>query len=80
MAAVSDELNYLSASQALQHFRSGDLSPVELLDAVLAQAEVIAGPVNPLQIAISSRPGKRRKRRKPDTSRATPGASKAFHC
>ena len=47
MSEVTAELNYLSASEALQHFRSGSLSPVELLDAVLDQAEDIAATVNP---------------------------------
>ncbi|MCP4765417.1 MAG: amidase [Gammaproteobacteria bacterium] len=47
MAVSHDELNYLSASEALQHFNSGSLSPVELLDAVLQQAENIAESVNP---------------------------------
>ncbi len=48
MAVVGDEPNYLSASEALQHFSSGRLSPVELLNPVLQRAENIAGSVNPL--------------------------------
>ncbi len=48
MAVVDDGPNYLSASEALQHFSSVRLSPVELLDAVLQQAESIAGSANPL--------------------------------
>ena len=47
MAAMTDELNYLSATQALSHFKSGKLSPVELLDAVLARADDITETVNP---------------------------------
>jgi Asp-tRNA(Asn)/Glu-tRNA(Gln) amidotransferase A subunit family amidase len=41
------ELNYLPANTALQRFRARELSPVELLDAVLRRAETIAASVNP---------------------------------
>ncbi|MDH3742121.1 MAG: amidase [Hyphomicrobiales bacterium] len=47
MPPTSDELNYLSATQALEHLKSGQLSPVDLLEAVLARAEGIAETVNP---------------------------------
>ena len=47
MTEASDELIYMNASEALSHFRSGELSPVELLEAVLAQAEKINESVNP---------------------------------
>jgi Asp-tRNA(Asn)/Glu-tRNA(Gln) amidotransferase A subunit family amidase len=47
MATKTDDLHYLSATQALSHFNSGELSPVELLDAVLTRAEDIAETVNP---------------------------------
>ena len=47
MTGISAELNYLSANEALENFKSGELSPVELLDAVLNQAENIADTVNP---------------------------------
>jgi Asp-tRNA(Asn)/Glu-tRNA(Gln) amidotransferase A subunit family amidase len=43
----TDQLNYLSASEALELFRSGQLSPVELLDAVLDRADEITESVNP---------------------------------
>ncbi len=46
---MTDELPFLSASQALAAFRSRELSPVELLDAVYAQAEL----VNPIVNAFS---------------------------
>jgi Asp-tRNA(Asn)/Glu-tRNA(Gln) amidotransferase A subunit family amidase len=42
------ELHYLSASEALWRFRAGDLSPVELLDAVLARADEVEPTVNAL--------------------------------
>lgn len=41
-----NELAYLSATEALRHFRSGDLSPVELLNAVIARAELTEPTVN----------------------------------
>ena len=43
---MQDELAYLSATEALARFRSRDLSPVELLDAVIARAEVTEPHVN----------------------------------
>ena len=45
MAAT--ELNYLSASESITLFRSGELSPVDLLDAVLSRADQISDSVNP---------------------------------
>ena len=36
---MSDSLHYLSATEALEKFRSRELSPVELMQAVIAQAE-----------------------------------------
>ena len=39
-------LAYVSATEALARFRSGTLSPVELLDAVLARAEAVNPTVN----------------------------------
>ena len=47
MASSSDDLCYLSATEALALFKSRELSPVELLDAILARAETIAPAVNP---------------------------------
>ena len=41
------ELAYLSASEALSLFRSRKLSPVELLDAVIARVETVARLINP---------------------------------
>jgi Asp-tRNA(Asn)/Glu-tRNA(Gln) amidotransferase A subunit family amidase len=43
-----NQLHYLTASEALARFRSTELSPVELLDAVISQAEAISETVNPL--------------------------------
>ncbi len=40
------ELIYLSASEALSRFRSRDLSPVELMEAVITRAEAIEPTVN----------------------------------
>ena len=42
------ELHYLSAAEAIARFRSHDLSPVELLDAVIARAEQVEPTVNAL--------------------------------
>jgi aspartyl-tRNA(Asn)/glutamyl-tRNA(Gln) amidotransferase subunit A len=41
-----DELHYLSATDALERFRSKELSPVELMAAVIAQAEAVEPTVN----------------------------------
>jgi Asp-tRNA(Asn)/Glu-tRNA(Gln) amidotransferase A subunit family amidase len=43
-----NDLAYLSATEALARFRSRDLSPVELLDAVIARAEEVEPTVNAL--------------------------------
>jgi aspartyl-tRNA(Asn)/glutamyl-tRNA(Gln) amidotransferase subunit A len=41
-------LHYLSARKALRLFRSRELSPVELLDSVIARSEQVEPTVNPL--------------------------------
>ena len=43
----SESLCYLSASEAIEKFRSRKLSPIELLDAVIERAESISASVNP---------------------------------
>ena len=43
---MSDELSYLSATEALARFRSRELSPLELLDAAITQAEETEPQVN----------------------------------
>jgi amidase len=45
---MSDELHYLPATEALRRFRDRGLSPVELLDAVIARAEAVEPTVNAL--------------------------------
>ena len=50
------ELAYLSGTEALARFAAGTLSPVELLDAVIARAEVVELRVN----AIADRIGAQR--------------------
>jgi amidase len=42
------DLHHLSATEALARFRSRELSPVELLDAVIARAEAVEPTVNAL--------------------------------
>ncbi len=42
----SSDLHYLSATEALARFRSRDLSPVELLEAVIARAEQVEPDIN----------------------------------
>jgi len=44
---TDDELNYLSASRAIELFGSRALSPVELLEATLRRAEQVSDTVNP---------------------------------
>jgi amidase len=46
--SASDELCYLSATEALRLFRSRDLSPVELMESVVARAEAVEPTVNAL--------------------------------
>jgi len=45
---MSDELHYLPATEALARFHDRSLSPVELLDAVIARAEAVEPTVNAL--------------------------------
>jgi amidase len=45
---MSSELHYISATEALDRFRDRSLSPVELLDAVVARAEAVEPTVNAL--------------------------------
>ncbi|MGN6679737.1 MAG: hypothetical protein ACTHKL_18390 [Streptosporangiaceae bacterium] len=40
------DLHYLSAVDALAKFRNKELSPVELLEAVIARAEVVEPAIN----------------------------------
>ncbi len=47
MSQNSVELCYLSATEALELFRAGKLSPVELFDATITRAEEVAATVNP---------------------------------
>jgi len=41
-----DDLHYLSATDALRMFRSKELSPVELMEAVIARADIVEPVVN----------------------------------
>ena len=43
---ASDDLCYITATEALAGFRSGKLSPVELMSAVIARSEVVNPAVN----------------------------------
>lgn len=43
---MSNELCYLPATEALERFRQKKLSPVELLDAVIARTEAVEGEIN----------------------------------
>jgi Asp-tRNA(Asn)/Glu-tRNA(Gln) amidotransferase A subunit family amidase len=45
-----DELHYLSATEALDLFRARELSPVELMEAVIARAEHVEPSVNALGV------------------------------
>ncbi|MEO5665046.1 MAG: amidase [Nocardioides sp.] len=46
MGGPTTELHHLTASSAIELFRSRELSPVELLDAVVARTEKVEGRVN----------------------------------
>jgi Asp-tRNA(Asn)/Glu-tRNA(Gln) amidotransferase A subunit family amidase len=43
---MADELHYLSATEALARFRSRELSPVELMTAVIERAEAVESAIN----------------------------------
>ena len=43
----SDNLCYMSATEAIKEFRALSLSPVELLDAIIDRAEAISDSINP---------------------------------
>ena len=45
---MSDELFYLTATELVQRFRSGDLSPVEAMEATIRRAEAVEDQVNAL--------------------------------
>ena len=47
MLLNKDELIYLSATDAITHFKSGRLSPVELMDAIIERADQIDSTINP---------------------------------
>lgn len=47
MTLLTDDLHYLSATEALTYFKSGELSPVEFLDAILKRAEQVSETINP---------------------------------
>jgi hypothetical protein len=42
-----ESLNYLSATGAIVKFRTGELSPIELLEVVIERANAISDSVNP---------------------------------
>jgi amidase len=43
---MTQELHYISASEALKHFRARELSPVELMEAVIERSEAVEGQIN----------------------------------
>jgi Asp-tRNA(Asn)/Glu-tRNA(Gln) amidotransferase A subunit family amidase len=52
MLVVLDDLAYLPATKAIAHFRARRLSPVELMEAVIARAEAIEPAVNALPVRL----------------------------
>ena len=47
MTTLNDELHYLSATETLAKFKTGELSPVVFLDAILERAEQVSPTINP---------------------------------
>ena len=47
-----DELHYVSATRAIALFRSGELSPVELMEAMIARVEDVEPAVNALGVRL----------------------------
>ncbi len=43
---MSDELHYLSATEAIAHFRARELSPVELLQAIIDRTQKFEPHIN----------------------------------
>ena len=43
----TDDLCYMSATEAIKEFRALSLSPVELIDAIINRAEAISESINP---------------------------------
>jgi Asp-tRNA(Asn)/Glu-tRNA(Gln) amidotransferase A subunit family amidase len=61
------DLHYLTATEALRLFRARDLSPVELVSAVIERAEAVEPVVNGLAETFTSKPWTRRGRPRPGT-------------
>ena len=59
-----DDLCYMSAEEAILRFKNLSLSPVELLDAIIARASSISDTVNPFEIVILMKRETRRRSRK----------------
>jgi len=47
MTSLNDELYYLSATETLEKFKAGYLSPVEFLEVILERSEQVSETVNP---------------------------------
>ncbi|HEY0525000.1 MAG TPA: amidase family protein [Stellaceae bacterium] len=59
---MTDELIRLSAREAVRRLKSGEVSPLELIDAALARIEAVDGAVNALPIRCPERARERAKR------------------
>src|SRR5689334_2240911 len=59
---TDDALMRLSAREAVRRLKSGELSPLELIDAALARIEAVDGAVNALPIRCPERARDRAKR------------------
>ncbi|HJN60735.1 MAG TPA: amidase family protein, partial [Alphaproteobacteria bacterium] len=55
MASIDLNLCHMSATEALAHFRAGTLSPLELLDALIARSEAISPQRNALTYTFYER-------------------------
>ncbi len=47
---TSDDLCFLSGAESARRIAAGELSPVDLVEAILARVDAVRGPLNPFTI------------------------------
>jgi amidase len=67
---MTDELIRLSAREAVRRLKSGEVSPLEMIDAALARIEAVDGAINALPIRCAERARERAKRLTDDRGRS----------